>query len=122
MHYLVYIFIGGGLGSIARFGLINLIQRYNPYHLPWGTILTNLLACFLMAFFIIFLAKKTEPIPWMSSFLLIGFCGAFSTFSTFSFESVKLVQDGHVLFALANMLISVALGFAVVYFLLTREV
>ena len=112
MIYL-YIFLGGGLGSIARFGTSRLTERLVSTSFPLGTLIANLLACALLAIFVI-LANKSDA-DWMKPLLLVGFCGGFSTFSTFGNETFMLLDSGNTLYAVLNILISVVVGVGLIY-------
>ncbi|MGF1532271.1 MAG: fluoride efflux transporter CrcB [Bernardetiaceae bacterium] len=85
------VMLGGGLGSWLRF----MVSRYgNPVweHFPLGTFVANALSCLLLGFFVYLMLHK--PIPWVRPLVLVGFCGGFSTFSTFSNENWHLLRNG----------------------------
>lgn len=89
----LYVFIGGGIGSLCRF----LIAQWMPIqagHIPWATFLANLLSCIVIGALVgmIEIRSISDQAKW---FLMVGFCGGFSTFSTFSIEIYQLVQHGH---------------------------
>ncbi len=94
MKELVLVFIGGGTGSVLRF----LCSKwFNPLfeHFFLGTFLANLISCILLGFLSYFVLAKTNLSFPVKSFLMIGVCGGFSTFSTFTMEMVNLFKEGH---------------------------
>lgn len=113
---LIAIFIGGGLGSVARFLTGRFALRVINSSFPWGTLFANVLSCIALVFFI-WLIAKNDMKEWWISFAVIGFCGGFSTFSTFSYETVKLMHDGHFAMAGANVLVSLAVCLLILYYL-----
>jgi len=122
MIKLVAIFIGGGLGSICRYGISRFSNQWISASWPWGTFISNILACVLLAAVILYLSgKEVEDNIWRL-FLITGFCGGFSTFSTYSYETFALFKQGNFLIAAANVLVSVMVGFAVIYLLLRNQV
>ena len=114
MTYL-YIFIGGGLGSLARFITSKLSHKIFNTSFPIGTFISNILACALLALIIVFFSNKQNECEWVQPLLLIGFCGGYSTFSTFSNETYDLLSNGQVAIGIANVLISVIVGIGLVF-------
>ncbi|PIE87083.1 MAG: fluoride efflux transporter CrcB [Bacteroidetes bacterium] len=112
-----YVFIGGGLGCLARFSLTQFVSHLIKSSFPLGTFLTNMFACLLLALFVIGAREYSDHSSWIQPLLIIGFCGGFSTFSAFSNESVQLIDQGNVLLAALNIFISVAVGIALIYFI-----
>jgi CrcB protein len=107
------IFIGGGLGSLARFAAGRIARVYLPHaYFPVGTFLANMGSIILFALVFSWLQKQEVNLSaetWRAA-LLVGFCGGFSTFSTFSFETFELWKNGHMPWAIANIVVSVGVG------------
>ena len=99
MKSLLYIFIGGGTGSVLRYLLTIAIQRQTGTAFPWGTFAVNLLGCILIGVFYT-----------LTSRIHIGLCGGFTTFSTFSNESLQLLKSGFYPTFFAYVIGSVVLG------------
>jgi CrcB protein len=115
----VYIFIGGGLGSIVRHGFGLATLRLLPTSYPLGTFISNVTACLILGLLVYGMSGKMQQYNWIQPLLLIGFCGGFSTFSTFSNETVQLLTGGNYLIATLNIFLSLGAGIGVVYFLST---
>ena len=106
----------GALGTLARYGLAGLVQRLHQSEFPWGTLAVNALGCF--AFGIVWtLAEERLVIGGETrAILLIGFMGAFTTFSTYAFETSAMLRDAEWMLAAANALAQNVLG-VVAFFL-----
>ena len=94
MMLYLYIAVFGAIGSLARFGLQGAVQRAAGAGFPWGTFLVNVTGSFLVGFIARFGTSSTVISPDLRAGLLVGLCGGYTTFSTFSFETVRLIQDG----------------------------
>ena len=112
---LIGIFLAGGLGTLARYYLGAQVQNTMGAGFPWGTLAINLLGCF--AFGIIFSAAQERALigPEARTILLVGFMGAFTTYSTFIAESGQLLASREYLFALANIATQLLAGLAVFF-------
>lgn len=106
MSYL-WVFIGGGLGSLCRFGLSQWLNR--PIAYPYGTLLANGLSCILLGFLVGLVSRNLLPIEYRL-LLITGFCGGFSTFSTFSNELVQLTKQGEWSMAMIYLFVSLLVG------------
>ena len=82
------VFLGGGLGSICRYGIAHLMSGHK-IAFPWATILANVLACFVLGMLVAW-SMKNRLSDGLVFFLMVGFCGGFSTFSTFTNETFQL--------------------------------
>jgi len=113
---LVFVGVGGFFGSIGRYLLAGAIYQIFPnLYFPIGTAVVNILGCFLIGFITGLAEVRNLLSPEMRVFLLIGLLGGFTTFSTFSFETIALIRDGAFLTALANVLIQVIVGISAVW-------
>jgi CrcB protein len=111
MNYLL-IAIAGAFGAVARYGLSGLTHRMLGWGFPYGTFVVNILGCFVMGF-IMKASLTTTLIPETWRIVItIGFLGALTTFSTFSYETIKLLEDGSYALALTNIAANVILGIA----------
>ncbi len=104
---------GGILGTFARYFLSGAAHRIFGITFPFGTLAVNLAGCFAIGFLAVLAEEKFLLGPAARVFLMIGFCGAFTTFSTLILETSNLAKDGESLYALMNIALSVILGFLV---------
>ncbi|HEV8593237.1 MAG TPA: fluoride efflux transporter CrcB [Pyrinomonadaceae bacterium] len=107
--------LGGFIGSILRYFVSVLAATQISSAFPFGTIIVNVAGCFLIGVIFALSEKGNVLTPEWRVFLTTGFCGGFTTFSTFSYESMRLLQDGQFLFLALNLTLSVAVGFAATY-------
>jgi CrcB protein len=90
----ILVFLGGGLGSVLRYSIGKWIGTLHTHYFPFGTLVVNVLACFALGL-ILGLADTRQLMSSSAKiFWTIGFCGGFSTFSTFSGEALSLIQSG----------------------------
>lgn len=108
MH-LIYIAAGGMMGALARYGLSRMIQTSVKDIFPWGTMMVNLSGCLLIGAAFELFDRAVIPAD-LRSLVTIGFLGAFTTFSTYSLETVNMLRDGQLRLCLVNVLISNVLG------------
>jgi len=115
MRTIVAIGIAGALGALARYGLDGAVSRRFPSHFPWGTFVVNMTGAFVLGFLMTLMTEQLTTASWVRSALTIGLLGAYTTFSTLSYETYRLLEDGAVGLAAANMLGSAAVGLFAVY-------
>lgn len=110
----VYVALGGAVGAAARYGITGWVHRWAPATFPWGTLAVNVMGSLLLGFAYRYLEATTVSAE-TRQFVTIGLLGAFTTFSTFSYEAVALLQDGEWPRALAYVFGSVVVGLAAVF-------
>ncbi|MEI7998395.1 MAG: fluoride efflux transporter CrcB [Candidatus Omnitrophota bacterium] len=103
----------GVAGTLARYLLSGVIYQRFGVDFPYGTLVVNLIGCFLIGFFDSLIQDRFLLSPQLRLLLMTGFCGAFTTFSTFILETSNLFKDGEPVRALLNVLISVIAGFLI---------
>ena len=104
-----YVFLGGGIGSLLRFGISMLVLKLPKSVFPFATLVSNLLACLLVGLFLVMMMKgKSANAESFQAFWIIGICGGFSTFSTFAKDNLELMERGQWIIAILNILISVS--------------
>ncbi len=109
LRYL-WVALGGALGSLARYYFSGVVARHWGESFPWGTVLVNISGCLVIGFF----ATLTGPDGrWLvrddfrREFFMLGVCGGYTTFSSFSLQTLNLMQDGEWFYAVGNVMVSV---------------
>lgn len=106
MTYLA-IALGGAAGALSRYGLMTLVSNVLGSRLPWGTLLVNISGSLLIGVLYVLISEKMLLSNEARALLIVGFLGAFTTFSTFSLDTMLLIQQGWLVQAVAYMLASV---------------
>lgn len=102
------VFLGGGIGAVARYWLSGFVYSRLGNGFPYGTLAVNVIGCLLIGILITAAEERFLVSPVIRVFLAIGILGGFTTFSTFSFETVTLLRDGQTFHALTNILVTMS--------------
>lgn len=122
MKALLFVGIGGGAGSILRYLVSVFFTRLLPGYFPWGTFVVNAAGCLLIGFLLGLFEKEKLATAELRFLLVTGFCGGFTTFSTFASENISLFQSGNTAVALLYIGSSVLVSLLAVWggMMLTR--
>jgi CrcB protein len=104
MNYILFVALGGAAGSVLRYLLANWVHGLWEGRLPMGTLLVNVLGSFAIGIIYVLLVERQVFHPNWRGVLMVGFLGGFTTFSTFSLETITLFEAGNFLTALAYMI------------------
>ncbi len=114
MNYII-VSIGAALGGALRYWLSNVSYKVFPVTFPYGTLIVNITGSFLLGIIMFYFDERELLNPSLRLFLTIGFCGGFTTFSTFSYETIILFRESQVLFGFLNILANLLLCLAGIY-------
>lgn len=107
------IFFGAGLGGVFRYWISNISYWILGRQFPYGTLIVNVSGCCLMGLLFVLLIERFDGVgPQLRSLLLIGFLGGYTTFSSFSIETLNLFESGEFLSGVVNILLSIMLCLA----------
>ncbi|MBW7935646.1 MAG: fluoride efflux transporter CrcB [Flavobacteriales bacterium] len=112
MKEALIVFVGSGLGGLTRWGSHKLMDIFYTSTFPLTTLLVNIIASFLAGVLVALSVEKNILDSHVQWFLITGFCGGFSTFSTFSEQNIQLLQAGAILPAILYIILSVVLSIA----------
>ncbi|MEX0618194.1 MAG: fluoride efflux transporter CrcB [Pseudohongiellaceae bacterium] len=107
MNYYLAIGLGGAVGAMSRYWLSTLVETFNGTRFPLGTFAVNLIGSILIGVSFVILTEKIHLAEQWRPLIMIGFLGAFTTFSAFSLEALLLMQQGHHRVALGYLITSV---------------
>ena len=116
MRTIVAVGVAGFLGAIARYGLEGFVASRNGGSFPWGTLVVNVSGSLVIGFlFAVLIEGRVFVVPWLRSAMTVGFVGAYTTFSTLTLETFRLVEEGSIGLAGANAFGSLGVGLVAVY-------
>ncbi len=115
MTELFYIGIAGFFGAISRFHIYQIEKKIPPHHFPYATLTVNLLGCLLLGLCLSLGEKALPQQKQLLTLFAVGFIGSFTTFSTFSAETLNLIDQKQFFMALFNIVINIVLGLVMVY-------
>ena len=116
MNKLIIVAIGGAIGAVARYWLGGQIDTRWPMSFPLGTSFINLTGSFIIGFFMGLVSQRATLHPHWRLLIVAGFVGAYTTFSTFEYETLQLIEKGQAALALFYVTSSVLIGFIAVWF------
>jgi CrcB protein len=102
--------VGGALGSVSRYGLDTFIEQRTESLFPWATFTVNITGCLAVGFIIAALVDRHRSPQWLRVGLVLGFCGGYTTFSTFAQEALDSLEGRDIAVALTYVTASVVLG------------
>jgi CrcB protein len=106
MKALLLVGAGGFAGANARYLVSTLAAKHLSASLPWGTLAVNVMGSFLVAGFVVWTTERVLADPAYRLLVVVGFCGAYTTFSSYAFETVHLLEQGHLWAAAANVVMN----------------
>lgn len=113
MNHFLLVSLGAALGGALRYWMSNAVHKIFPAAFPYGTLSVNVIGSFLLGVIMFYFSEKNLLSDGARIFLTIGFCGGFTTFSTFSYETIALLRDSQYLTASFNVILNVVLCTAV---------
>lgn len=120
MNTWIAVFVGGGIGSLLRYGMSRAMLLLDVRGaFPWATFGANVISSAILAVALLRAQPHLHERPALGAFIAVGICGGFSTFSTFSFENFLLLREGLTGWAIANIALNVVACLAI-FFLVAR--
>ncbi len=120
LQNLLYVFLGGGAGSVLRFLISWVVKTQSQVRLPVATLSANILSVIILSLVYLFIQQKENGGDNLRYLLIIGFCGGLSTFSTFSYETFELFKKGETMWAWGNILVNNVICIALIFLLMRK--
>jgi len=116
MRTVMAVGVAGFIGAIARYGIDGLIAQKSGASFPWGTFVVNITGSFVLGIlFALLVEGRVAVAPWIRTAATVGLIGAYTTFSTLTLETFRLVEDGSYLLGIANAVGSLTIGLVALY-------
>lgn len=115
IHKLAWLALAGALGTLARYGLAGFVHRINGSSFPWGTVVVNLTGCFLAGLLWTLFENRWPVSGETRTLVLVGFMGAFTTFSALILETSELLRSAEWMYAAGNVAMQNGLGFVALF-------
>ena len=115
------VFIGGGFGCLARFSVSRIVSFLGVFSFRVSTLFSNISSCIILGLAGGIFSEKIIPGSWLWLLIIPGFCGGFSTFSAFSFETLDLLKSGNISIALVNIFLNLATCMLILFYLLKNS-
>ena len=112
---IILVLLGGGIGSVIRYLISYFFNKYQTTFFPWPTFIANSLGCFLIGLFFAYTLKNNVQSETLKLLLITGFCGGFTTFSTFSLDNLQLIQNQNYPLAITYTISSLLIGTIAVF-------
>lgn len=110
LEKILLVALGGGIGAVTRYLASDWADQRFGSEFPYGTLIVNLAGCFVIGLFMQLVTDRIIVNPYWRLLITVGFLGGLTTFSSFSYETITLINEGALLYAAYNILISVAAG------------
>ncbi|OUS26029.1 hypothetical protein A9Q99_19845 [Gammaproteobacteria bacterium 45_16_T64] len=107
LHQIILVSLGGGLGASSRYLMMTYLEPQLNIRFPYALLSVNVLGSFLCGMFFVVIVSMTGMKEQLRLFLLVGFFGAFTTFATFSHDTVRLLEEGHLVLGVLNVMSNV---------------
>jgi CrcB protein len=114
MSVVLGVLLGGAIGALSRYGLDAWIERNTVSDFPWATFVVNVSGCLIVGFVIAAVVDRHHAPAWLRAALVVGFCGGFTTFSTFAQETVDLLEARLTTVAIVTVSANVVVGIVAV--------
>ncbi len=115
MERVIYLLAAGGIGTVARYALATWVQRQASTSFPWGILAANAIGSFLFGLVYALLEERDLLNAEVRIAVLVGFLGAFTTFSSFAFDTGQLIRDERYVWAAGNMILNNAIGLSLIF-------
>lgn len=115
LNEILIVMLGGGIGSAMRYIVVNAAAKKLSPFFPYGTFIVNFIGCFLIGLCMAFILNKPIFPPYFRLLIIVGFLGGLTTFSSFSYDTINLLQNDQYSLAFANIGLNIIAGFSATF-------